>query len=222
MRIHSLFLLFALMAVSCSQRASYSNDVAVPDSLAECADTVAEILTDEVSGTGNAHFSLENIKKYEQRYLEEIVAEYTDRELEEMNAWVEDKIPFYVAETDRMLDAVDDYNLKNYGNRYYPCSWGEGYNPAAIPEVESWAKTVMNIDGVSFGTILYILQSNKKRDISADRYDSKENYYIDYYMRLSMSGAPDFATFLNGLIQLHRNECTMSQLKEADAWMSNN
>ncbi len=207
------YLLAALMFVSCGKGTSNTNEEAKADSLTAYDETEEPVKAD--GGT----YSVANILKYEEFFNNDYSAEFTDEELEEMDSWVDDKMPYFVEETDKLLNAVDEYTLRKHGEKYFPCTWEEGFNPAGIPEVEIWAKRMMNIDGINFGAIINLLAANKKRNIYEDRYDSKENYYLSRFRGLTQSGAPDLGSFFDGLIFLHRGECTLSQQKEADEWV---
>lgn len=110
-------LLAALMVVSCCKGMSNTNEEAKADSLTAYDETEEPVKAD--GGT----YSVANILKYEERFNNDYSAEFTDEELEEMNSWVDDKMPYFVEETDKLLNAVDEYTLKAW-RKVFPLHLG--------------------------------------------------------------------------------------------------
>lgn len=162
-------------------------------------------------------YSVENLLKYQEKYKNTWGAEFTDEQLDEIKAWVDDNTAYFVAETDKMIDAVHEYTMEKWGTKYTPCSWPEDYRPDKLPEVINWGESLMSIDGVSYPLMLCLLNENKKLNIYDDRYKSKANYYMSRMWALAMSGAPDFSEFLNnGIISLHSGEYSIDDVKQMD------
>ena len=170
-----------------------------------------------ITGCSKSH-SVTNLKKYQEEYQNDSSTEFTDAQLEEMKAWVDDKIPYFMAETDKMIDAVHNYSMEKYGKKYYESSWTEDFNPDKLPEAIDWKKSMESIDGVNFGTMLLILDYNEKLRIYDDRYNSKENYYLSNFLWFVSSEAPSLCEFLDGgLLSLHSGEYSIDDLKRLTA-----
>lgn len=187
--------------------------------LAGCSGSNKSVETESIESEDciETEYSKENLLKYQEKYKNEWDAEFTDEQLEEMKAWVEDNTAYFVAETDKMIDAVHEYTMEKWGTKYTPCSWPEDYRPDKLPEVINWGESIMSMDGVSYILMLCILNENKKLNIYDDRYKSKANYYMSRVWALAMSGEPDFSEFLNnGLISLHSGEFSIEDVKKMD------
>lgn len=169
-------------------------------------------LVDE--GLTPVKYSKENIKKYQDAYFEDGYTKFTKPQLREIKAWAMEQIPGFIEETDKMLDAVDQYNINRTGEPYYPCGWGGDYNPGGIPEIYDWAMSTMK-DDLNLGALLSLLKNNGMLEEYADKYSSKESYYVNRFMNLINSCAPDMSWFLNtGMVCLHRGEADIQKVRE--------
>lgn len=175
-------------------------------------------------GFTSVKYSKENIKKYQDAYFEDNnLTKFTKPQLREIKAWAMEQIPGFIEETDKMLDAVDQYNINRTGYPYIPCSWGEDgdYNPGGIPEVSDWLMSTMK-DDLNLGVLLYLLKYNGMLEEYADIYSSKESYYVNLFINLTNSYAPDMSEFLNSfIIYLHRGEVDIQKVRELEEELHN-
>ena len=168
------------------------------------------------------YYSNENILEYQRLYNEDFNVKFSDAQLKEIQAWVDYHAPEVVRETDKMVEAVHEYNMEKYGNKYTECSWEPDFRPYKLPQVISWAENLMSIDGVNFITMLYILNDNKQVDLYDDsfKYKSKENYYLHCIFALAESSLGIekglYIMLCNGILCLQSGEYTISQVKQMD------
>lgn len=203
-------LLLVITLTGCGNKASSDGE-----SDANAKNDSDSTLVDE--GLTPVKYSKENIKKYQDAYFEDNnLTKFTKPQLREIKAWAMEQIPGFIEETDKMLDAIDQYNINRTGEPYYPCGWGGDYNPAGIPEVHDWLMSTIK-DDLNLGALLYLLKKNGMLEEYADKYSSKESYYVNRFINLINSCAPDMSWFLNtGMVCMHRGEIDIQKVKEIE------